>query len=278
MEYVDRDDPDLSLKKQCEILGLKRNRLYYKPKESKINIDLMKLIDQLYIEDPTRGTRRLKAALKNKFSVFVGRAKIRMLMRRMAIAAIYPKKDTSIPHPGHKKYPYLLRGVQVNRVNQVWSTDITYIRLNGGFVYLCAIIDWYSRAVLSWKLSTTMHSDFCVEALKEARDKYGDPEIFNTDQGTQFTCIEFQSVLRSMNTKVSRDGRGRALDNVFIERLWRTVKYENIFLNEYNTVRECNDGLTEYFNFYNYRREHSKLDYGFPMNVYLNEGYTDVAA
>ncbi len=270
MDYVDRDHPDLSISKQCDLFGIKRNRLYYKPQESKSNLELMKLIDQLYVEDPTRGQRRLKAALKNQYGRYVGRAKIRVLMRRMGIAAIYPKKDTSQAHPTHKKYPYLLRGVTINRVNQVWSTDITYVRLESGFVYLCAIIDWHSRAVLSWRLSTTMHADFCVEALREARDKYGEPEIFNTDQGVQFTCEEFQSELAKMNTKVSMDGRGRALDNVFVERLWRTVKYENIFIKEYNSVKECYEGLKEYFEFYNHRREHSKLDYDFPMNFYFN--------
>lgn len=278
MDFIDRNHPDIPLVRQCELLGIKRNKIYYQSVENPKDKSLLDKIDELYVEDPTRGTRRLKAALKNRFNIEVGRAKIRTLMRLLGIAAIYPKKNTSISHPEHKKFPYLLRGVEIRRVNQVWSTDITYVRLEGGFVYLCAVIDWYSRAVLSWKLSTTMHADFCVEALKEAREKYGEPEIFNTDQGVQFTCQEFQSVLYDMNTKVSMDGRGRALDNVFVERLWRTVKYENIFIKEYNSVRECKQGLGEYFDFYNYKREHSKLSYDFPMNFYINNSCDKAAA
>ena len=264
---VDENDP-LSVSRQCQILKIGRTAYYYRPEISKGNLDLMRQIDELFTEDPSRGTRRICAALKRR-GVNIGRGKVRRLMNRMGLSAIYCKPNLSKYAPGHKKYPYLLRGVKVLRVNQVWSTDITYIRLRNGYVYLTAVIDWYSRYVLAWRLSTTLETSFCTEALEEALAKYGKPEIFNTDPGSQFTSEEFTGVLQKHEIAISMDGRGRALDNVFVERLWRTVKYENVFLNDYGSVAECQRGLSVFFERYNTRREHQSLDYKFPAEVYF---------
>ena len=262
---------DLSINRQCRLLSFSRNRLYYNPRISKRNIELMHRIDELYTEDPTRGTRRLSAALLRRFKLKAGRGKVRHLMARMGISAIYPKRHLSKPNKQHKIYPYLLRNVPIVRVNQVWSMDITYVRLKSGFVYLTAIVDWYSRYVLSWRLSTTLDAAFCVETLKEAICNYGTPEIFNTDQGRQFTCDAFIKVLKDNEIKISMDGKGRALDNIFIERLWRTVKYEDIYIHDYRTVKECRNGLERFFGWYNNRREHSSLDYCCPEQVYYKK-------
>jgi putative transposase len=264
---VDENDP-LSISQQCQILNIGRTSHYYRPEISKANLELMRQIDELFTEDPSRGTRRIRAALRRR-GVNIGRSKVRRLMDRMGLSAIYCRVNLSKCAPGHKKYPYLLRGVKVTRVNQVWSTDITYIRLRNGFVYLTAVIDWYSRYVLAWRLSTTLETAFCKEALEEALAKYGKPEIFNTDQGSQFTSEEFTGVLQKHSTAISMDGRGRALDNVFVERLWRTVKYENVFLNDYGSVAECYNGLSAFFERYNTRREHQALDYQYPAEVYF---------
>jgi len=266
---VDEDDK-LSIAHQCQILNVGRTAYYYRPEISGTNLTLMRQIDELFTEDPSRGTRRICAALR-RLGVNIGREKVRRLMDRMGLSAIYCKVNLSKFSPGHKKYPYLLRGVKITRVNQVWSTDITYIRLRNGFVYLTAVIDWYSRYVLAWRLSTTLDTGFCREALEEAIEKYGKPEIFNTDQGSQFTSEEFTGVLQKHGITISMDGRGRALDNVFVERLWRTVKYEHIFLNDYNSVLECQRGLNTFFDRYNNRREHQALDYKFPVEVYFSE-------
>ena len=268
VEIIDRND-EMSLSHQCQLLSVSRNRLYYNPCISENNLDLMHRIDELYTEDPTRGTRRLKGALFKRFHVKVGRGKIRRLMKRMGISAIYPKRNLSCPNKRHKIYPYLLRNVPITRVNQVWSTDITYIRLTHGYVYLTAIIDWCSRYVLSWRLSTTLDAGFCIDALNEAISVYGTPEIFNTDQGSQFTCDGFTGILKDNKIKISMDGKGRALDNVFVERLWRTVKYEDIYLHEYRNVKECKQGLSRFFHRYNTRREHSSLDYFCPEQIYF---------
>lgn len=277
LQIIDKDDT-LSLSRQCRLLSVPRNRLYYCPRISALNVDLMNRIDELYTEDPTRGTRRLKGALLRRFELNAGRYKIRNLMRRMGISAIYPKKYLSRPDKQHKIYPYLLRNVAITRINQVWSTDITYIRLKKGFVYLTAIVDWYSRYVLSWRLSTTLEAGFCIDALNEAIAIYGTPEIFNTDQGGQFTSNDFIEILRKNNIKISMDGKGRALDNVFVERLWRTVKYEDVYLNEYRTVQECTQGLSRFFDRYNYTREHSALDYFCPAQIYFREKELAIAA
>lgn len=262
----------LSLSRQCRLLSMTRNGLYYHPEISERDITLMHKIDELYTEDPTRGTRRLNRVLCRRFGLKAGRAKVRRLMQRMGIAAIYPKRRFSAPNKQHKIYPYLLRNVPITRVNQVWSADITFIRLKHGFVYLTAVIDWYSRYVLSWRLSTTLDAGFCVEALKEAIAVYGTPDIFNTDQGSQFTCDEFINTLKSKPTvKISMDGKGRALDNVFVERLWRTVKYDDVYLNEYRSVKECREGLERFFDRYNNRREHQSLDYYCPEQIYFGK-------
>lgn len=274
---IDKKDA-LSLSRQCRLLSVSRNRLYYCPRMSEWNLELMRRIDELYTEDPTRGTRRLKGSLLRFFHLKVGRGKIRRLMRRMGISAIYPKKYLSRPDKQHKIYPYLLRNVPITHVNQVWSTDITYIRLKHGFVYLTAIVDWYSRYVLSWRLSTTLEAGFCVDALKEAIAVYGTPEIFNTDQGSQFTSDAFIQVLKDNNVKISMDGKGRALDNVFVERLWRTVKYDDVYLHEYRNVKECKQGLSRFFERYNNRREHSSLDYFCPGQIYFGKIKLAVAA
>lgn len=264
------ENEKISIAHQCQILNIGRTAYYYRPEISKVNLDLMRQIDELFTEDPTRGTRRISAALQRR-GINIGRGKVRRLMDRMGLSAIYCKVNLSKSAPGHKKYPYLLRGVKVIRVNQVWSTDITYIRLRNGFVYLTAVIDWYSRYVLAWRLSTTLETAFCKEALEEALANFGKPDIFNTDQGSQFTSVEFTGVLQEHNIAISMDGRGRALDNVFVERLWRTVKYEHVFLNDYASVLECQKGLNAFFDRYNNRREHQSLDYKFPREVYFSK-------
>lgn len=268
----------ISLTRQCSLLAIGRTSIYYRPQISESKLELLRQVDELYTEDPTRGTRRICAALRRR-GVEIGRGKARKLMELLGIGAIYCKPNLSKAAPGHRLYPYLLRNVRIIRVNQVWSTDITYIRLRNGFVYLCAVIDWHSRYVLSWRLSTTLDATFCVEALQEALEKYGKPEVFNTDQGCQFTSEDFTSVLESNGIAISMDGKGRALDNVFVERLWRTVKYEDIYLKDYGTVLECRAGLEAFFDRYNNRREHQSLDYRFPAEEYFRKDVlTKVAA
>lgn len=263
---------EIPIKKQCEILSISRGYFYYHPVEiSERDLKTMEKMDELYTENPTMGTRRLSQALRKRYQIKAGRAKVRRLMEIMGIAAIYPKKNLSVANTAHKKYPYLLRNMEITRPNQVWSTDITYIRLKRGFVYLTAIVDWYSRYVLSWRISTTLERRFCIEALNEAMAKYGKPEIFNTDQGSQFTSEEFTGILKAADIKISMDGRGRALDNVFIERLWRTVKQEEVYLKSYCDVQECKESLNDFFNRYNNRREHQSLDYNYPSEIYFGE-------
>jgi len=261
----------ISMTHQCDLLSIGRTSIYYNSFDSDKNIVLMHRMDELYTENPTRGTRRLSKALKKQFGLLAGREKVRSLMERMGITAIYPKRYLSVADVRHKKYPYLLRNVRIVRANQVWSTDITYIRLKHGFVFLVAVVDWYSRFVLSWQLSTTVDARFCCEVLKEALAAYGSPEIFNTDQGSQFTGEEFTGILLEHGIQISMDGKGRALDNVFVERLWRTVKYEDIYLKDYASVPECRNGLMEFFDGYNRRREHSSLDYNYPEEVYFGK-------
>lgn len=263
------DTSGLSKTRQCALQSLGRTSLYYKRSPSERRVYLLQCVDEIYTEHPSFGTRSMCGELRKR-GIYIGRGKASSLMRELGLEAIYCKPNTSKPHPGHKIYPYLLRGMEITKVNQVWSTDITYIRHNGGFVYLTAVIDWYSRYVLSWRLSTTLETGFCVDALKEAIANYGTPEYFNTDQGSQFTSDDFISVLKEHKTiKISMDGRGRALDNVFVERLWRTVKYEDIFLRDYRSVTECRNGLAAFFEKYNTRRVHQSLDYQYPKDVYF---------
>jgi putative transposase len=226
---IEPDHPEISIARQCELLGLPRSTYYYRLLgESEANLCLMRLLDEKYTEDPYYGIRRMTAWLRSQ-GYRVNHKRVARLLRQMGLEAIYPKPRTSLAHPEHRIYPYLLRGVEVNRTNQVWSTDITYIRLHSGFIYLVAVMDWYSRYVLSWALSITMDISFCLEALDTALSR-AHPEIFNSDQGAQFTSIDFTGRLASAGIRISMDGRGRALDNVFIERLWPTVKYEEVYL------------------------------------------------
>ena len=229
--------------------------------------ELKAKIDRIYTDQPSYGSRRIVAALSLYYGLTVNRKRVRSLMRKMGIAGVVPKRSLSKPAPGHKVFPYLLRNVKVTRVNQVWSTDITYVPMGTGHLYLVAVIDWYSRRVLSWNLSNTLDASFCVEALQEAL-RHGTPEVFNTDQGSQFTSESFVNVLQQKGIRISMDGRGRALDNVFVERLWRTVKYEDIYLREYQTPVDVYQGLRRFFAHYNERRPHQALGYRTPDAVY----------
>jgi putative transposase len=257
----------VSIRRQCELLGLPRSTYYYEPvPETQENLDLMELIDRHYTDYPFKGSRRMTVWLQGERHN-VNRKRVQRLMRLMRLEAIYPRPKLSVPGAGHKIYPYLLRGVKIERPDQVWSTDITYIGLPGGFMYLCAVIDWYSRYVLSWELSNTLDGDFCLCAL-EAALRQGRPEIFNTDQGSQFTACAFTDRLLREEVKVSMDGKGRCLDNVFVERLWRSVKQEEIYLRRHETVPALYGGLQRYFGFYNEERHHQSLEYRTPGSVY----------
>lgn len=267
-------EPDhaIPIKRQCELFAISRGLYYYQPVElTERDLEIINKIDELYVEDPTRGIRRMRSALRKKHNIKIGRDRIRRFMQILGVRAIYPKKNTSISNKEHNKYPYLLRGLSISHPNHVWGTDITYIRLKRGFVYLVAIIDIYSRYVLSWKLSTTLDRGFCIEALNEAINKYGAPKIFNSDQGCQFTSTEFTEILSSKDISISMNGKGRALDNIHIERLWRTVKYQDIYLNEYRSVKECKEGLTAFFKRYNSQREHQALKGNYPEEVYFGK-------
>lgn len=268
---IELNHPTLSIRQQCKLLNLNRSNIYNKNiGESAYNLELMKLLDEEYTKYPFKGVLKMVCYLKD-LGHEVNQKRVRRLLRLMNIMAIYPKRKTSLPCPEHKKYPYLLKGLVINRVNQVWCTDITYIRLTKGFVYLVAVMDWYSRFVLSWRLSNSLDSSFCIEALEDAMMFYGFPEIFNSDQGCQFTSNEFTGLLLANNIKISMDGRGRAFDNIFIERLWRSVKYEEVYLHEYVSAKEAKLRLDNYFKFYNYARHHQGLDNKKPDEVYFNK-------
>lgn len=257
----------ISIRRQCELLGVSRASLYYEPVgESEENLALMRLIDEQYTRTPFYGSRRMTAWLQAQGHE-VNRKRVSRLMALMGIEAVYPKPRLSQPGEGHKIYPYLLEGVEVKRVNQVWSTDITYIRMAHGFAYLVAVMDWFSRFVLSWSLSVTMELDFCLEALKQSLRR-GRPEIFNSDQGSQFTSEKFTGELEAHGVAVSMDGRGRCLDNIFIERLWRSLKYEEVYLKDYSLVTEARACIDRYFRFYNYERPHQSLNYRTPAALY----------
>jgi putative transposase len=259
--------PQLSIRRQCVLLGLARSTLYDQPLgERAENLQLMRMLDEQYTATPFYGVRRMTAWLRHQ-GYAVNPKRVSRLMRVMGLEAIYPKPRLSQPGAGHEIYPYLLRGVTVDRVNQVWSADITYIRLQAGFVYLVAVMDWFSRYVLSWAISITMDRAFCVEALERALE-HGRPEMFNTDQGVQFTSQVFTARLKEGGIRISMDGRGRALDNVFVERVWRSVKYEEVYLRDYHTVWEARHSLAHYFAFYNEERLHQALGYRPPAAVY----------
>ncbi len=257
----------LSVRRQCQLLGLPRSGLYYEPRgESTENLHLCRLLDEQYTHTPFYGIRRMTAWLRTQ-GYEVNKKRVGRLLRLMGLEAIYQKPRLSQPAPGHRIYPYLLRGVKIERRDQVWSTDITYVRLLHGFAYLVAIIDWFSRYVLAWEVSLTLSSDFCLSTLERAL-WLGQPEIFNSDQGVQFTSTVFTDKLRERDIKISMDGRGRVLDNIFVERLWRSVKYEEIYLHDYQGVPEAITGLGNYFNFYNGERLHQALNYRTPEAVY----------
>ena len=266
---IDVNENTLSIARQCQLVGLSRSAWYYQPEsESAQNLELMRLLDEQYTRTPFYGSRRMRIWLREQ-GWDVNRKRIQRLMQTLGIQAIYAKPHLSDPAPGHRIYPYLLRGMNIDRVNQVWSTDITYVRLRGGFVYLTAILDWFSRYVLAWEVSTTLDTNFCVSALESAL-RIARPEIFNSDQGSQFTSDEFTGRLKSDGIRISMDGRGRALDNVFVERLWRTVKYEEVYLNDYDDVPDAIGGLKRYFRFYNCDRPHQALNYRTPERVYFS--------
>jgi putative transposase len=264
---VEPGHPELSVRRQCELLGLSRSSWYYEPAaETAENLRLMRLLDQEYTAHPFLGSRRLTKWL-NEQGEAVNRKRVQRLLRLMGLEAIYPKPKLSAAGQGHRIYPYLLRNVRIERPDQVWSTDITYVPLTCGFMYLAAIIDWFSRYVIAWRLSNTLDGSFCLEMLEEAWSR-GRPQVFNTDQGVQFTAAAWTGRLESAGVAVSMDGKGRCLDNVFVERLWRTVKYEDIYLRGYETVPELRQGLGRYFPYYNEERWHQSLAYRTPAAVY----------
>ena len=270
---LDRDHADLSVRRQCQLLSLCRSGVYRaKRPDSDDDLELMRRLDELYTAHPFLGSRRMTAMLRQEDRT-INRKRVQRLMRRMGIAALGPRPRTTKPAPGHKIYPYLLRDVKVERPNQVWAADITYIPMGAGFLYLVAVIDWASRAVLAWRLSNTMDSSFCVDALEEALARFGRPEIFNTDQGSQFTAAAFTGVLTEAAIRISMDGRGRWMDNVFIERLWRSLKYEDVYLKGYADGHEARAGIASWIAFYNGRRPHQALGDRTPMAVW-REGVT----
>lgn len=262
--------PEVSVARRCQLLGLPRASYYRGPAPGlrRGDLELMRHIDELYLQHPWMGSRSMADELATPEAP-VGRARVRRLMRVMGIESLAPKPGTSKRQPKHPVYPYLLRGLTIDRPNQVWATDITYIPMARGFMYLIAVMDWSTRKVLSWRLSNTLDTRFCVEALKEALFKYGAPEIFNTDQGCQFTSEAFTSILKAWNIKISMDGKGRCKDNIFIERLWRTLKYERIYLKAYETGTELYKDLKDWFNWYNEKRRHSALDKLTPNEAYF---------
>jgi len=281
LSLVDRAATELSIVAQCSLLKVARSSLYWRPAAvSEDDLRLMRRIDELYLATPFYGARRMVAVLRREGWV-VNRKRVRRLMRMMRIEAIYQKPNTSRGHPGHVVYPYLLRGLVIDRPNQVWCADITYIPMAKGFVYLVAVMDWFSRRVLAWRLSTGMETGFCVEALQEALDRYGSPEIFNTDQGVQFTSEAFTGVLASGGIRISMDGKGRYLDNIFIERLWRSLKYEDVYIKAYALVPEARRGIGGWLTFYNDERLHQALGYLTPREMFEapgTRGYVDNAS
>lgn len=267
---IELQHADLSIRQQCDLLDLNRATLYYQPAcISALNLTLMHLIDAQYTQTPFYGWPKMTAYLQ-RLGYQINHKRVQRLMQVMGLQAVYPKPHTSHPALAHPIYPYLLRDLAITRPNQVWSADITYVPLAHGFMYLVAVIDWFSRYVLAWQLSNTLDSYFCVHTLQQAL-RSGQPEIFNTDQGAQFTAAAFSGILTAAGIRVSMDGRGRALDNIFIERLWRTVKYEDIYLKRYDTVPALIAGLTDYFDFYNRQRLHQSLNYRVPAEVHFGD-------
>lgn len=269
-EFIEAGLTEIPVSRQCELLGMSRAGYYYKPQgESLLNLNLMNLIDEQYTKTPYYGVEKITAWLKRE-GYKVNPKRIRRLMRKMGLEAIYPKRNLSISSAEHKKYPYLLRDLAIERSNQVWCADITYIRMAQGFLYLVAIMDWYSRYVLSWRVSNTVDAGFCLEALETALAK-SQPEIFNTDQGVQFTSGDFTGRLETAGIRISMDGRGGVFDNIFVERLWRSVKYEEVYVHSYESAREAINGLTRYFQLYDSERLHESLGYRTPHEVYFGD-------
>lgn len=261
---------ELSIARQAELLDVSRSSVYYRPKpDSTEELDLLKRLDEIFTENPMYGSRRMQAMLKRD-GILVGRRRIRRLMKKLGLWAITPNPNTSRPHPEHKIYPYLLRGLVIDRPNQVWATDITYIPMQKGFMYLVAILDWATRRVLAWRLSNTLTADFCVAALNEAILRYGKPEVFNSDQGSQFTSEEFTGVLKKHEIQISMDGRGRCYDNIFVERLWWTVKHEWVYLRPAENGLAQKASLVTFFDWYNRRRPHQSLGWKTPNEAYFN--------
>ena len=266
-------NPEIPIYRQCELLGLVRSSYYYEEAgESEYNLKIMELIDEQYMKTPFYGSRRMTAWLRQQ-GYKVNRKRVQRLMRLMGIEAIYPKQRLSVGSEENKKYPYLLKGLSIKKPDDVWSTDITYIKMSKGFLYLIAIMDWYSRYVIAWEISNTLGVGFCLEALEKAL-KISKPEIFNSDQGSQFTSNEFTGRLEEAGIRISMDDRGRVFDNIFIERLWRTLKYEEVYTHSYETVREAKENLGRYFRFYNEERLHESLGYKTPKEVYFGQGKT----
>ena len=269
---------DLPITKQAEVLNISRGSVYYLPRPvSETDLGIMRRLDRLHLEYPFAGSRMLRGLLAAE-GCQIGRRHVKTLMRRMGIEALYRHPRTTKPEPGHKIYPYLLRGIAITRPNQVWAMDITYIPMARGFVYLAAVLDWFSRRVLAWRLSITMESWFCVAALEDAMARYGKPDVFNTDQGSQFTAAAFTDVLAEKGITISMDGKGAWRDNVFVERLWRSVKYEEVYLRAYESVSDARSSIGRYLDFYNTRRPHQSLDGGTPDRAYFTKLPFRVAA
>jgi putative transposase len=269
LALIEKDNPDISIARQSELLGISHSSVYYQPKTNPEDSLIMEAIDEIFTECPFYGHRRIRKELKDK-GFEIGRKRTRSLMKKMGLEAVYPKKkpNTSRGNSAHKKYPYLLKDLEIVRPNHVWGTDITYIRLKCGFVYLTVIIDWFSRYIISWKLSITMETGFCIDALNSALT-VNSPEIHNSDQGVQFTDKDYVGKLEEKQISISMDGRGRCMDNIFTERFWRTIKYENIYLNDYADYAQAREGIGKYIEFYNQRRKHQSLNYETPEKVYL---------
>lgn len=275
---IDASHPTVSISRQCALLNISRSTYYYKPcRVNTQDLELMRIIDEQYLKTPFYGSRSFTIHLR-KLGYKINRKRVQRLMRLMGLEAICPKPKTSKPHPENKIYPYLLRDLIINKPNQVWAADITYIPMRRGFMYLVAVMDWYSRKVLSWRISNTMDSDFCIAAVKEAMSKYGPPEIFNTDQGSQFTSGTFTGLLESNGIRVSMDSRGRYQDNIFIERLWWTVKYQYLYLRTFESAVDLRKGLIHWFKFYNQERPHQAFNGLSPDDIYFKEPYFSKAA
>jgi len=279
-QCIEREHPKLSISRQCDLIGLPRSS-YYRPGnaglESSDNLELMRLIDEEYTRHPFYGSRKLRDYLI-RHGYLVNRKRVRRLMQVMGLVSVAPKPNTSRPVPKHKVYPYLLRRLDISRPNQVWCSDITYIRLAGGFVFLTVVMDWYSRYVLSWEVSVTMEEHFCVSVLESALRRYKQPAIFNTDQGSQYTGKAFTGVLKAQGIEISMDGKGRAMDNIMVERLWRSVKYEDVYIKDYAKVDELVKGLKVYFEFYNHERPHQSHGIRTPAEVYYGSAHLSLAA